>query len=191
MPIRSPEEWDVVTLNGKESPALCELSGFDREYDWQIAAPAGTVGGTAWYRGAPLVKGTIRCHMTTDEEVYQWYVWTKNLGPKGVNSAGQRPVTPPVPIYHPSLFTLGINAVNITKITAVRMAQFGSPGKYIGEIGCLEYRKPIKVVAVADGPIPHTDPEKPKPPTAQSARAAAVAKSLARAQAVTRSLVGE
>lgn len=152
-PILNPSAWDVVKIGGDLSPGLCKLSGFKREFGWQIKKGKGAKGSTVTLNEYPPVEGTITFQLWEPEHWDQW----ENFGAHFAYDPTKKPIAA-LEIYHPSLDDIGIRTVVCKSIGAVE--HMGN-GLYQIVVTLIEYNPPPKAAAVATPDHAEDKPQKP------------------------------
>lgn len=139
-PITYPQAWDSVGLGQLESPGLCEISGFDREYDWDVKKGKGAKGATITFTGQQPAKGSITFKLWTAEHFARWDTFRRALKYDPTKKTAQA-----IDLYHPSLDDLDVSSVVTTKIGPIK---HDGGGMYSIKCEFLEYLPPPKTSAV-------------------------------------------
>lgn len=159
-PLDHPEEWDCVTIGGDVSPGICKLSGFKREFGWEIKKGKGARGSTVTLNEYPPVEGTITFSLWEPEHFDQWADFRENFK----YDPTKKPISA-IEIFHPSLADIGIASVVCKSISAIEPQ---GQGMFTITVALIEYNPPPKKSAVAtpdgakvqkDGGSPGTQPD--------------------------------
>jgi hypothetical protein len=59
-PITTPLAWSTVYLAGVPSPGVATVTGWSRDYDWDVKKPGGGQGAKETYNGRPPATGKVR-----------------------------------------------------------------------------------------------------------------------------------
>lgn len=109
-PIATPQDYDVVKIDGVENPGIIApggISGFKRETEWDVKKGKGTKGGTMTLSQLPPAKGSIKFLLWSDFHFEAWdtiYRARFKFDPtKKTKNA--------VDIFHPALAKLDIHSV--------------------------------------------------------------------------------
>jgi hypothetical protein len=153
--------WDTVKIGGMLCPGICEITGFERGWGWDIKQGKGAQGTDFTYTSKIECEGEITFYLWTGQHFQQWetfrpqfkYDPTKNTKPQ------------PISIFHPSLHDIDVTKVVTRKI---------SPIKHLGDLyfSCtvkfLCWEPPpagVSAVATPTKPKPDaTNPNQPPPP---------------------------
>lgn len=140
--------WSYITVAGRRSPGAIPvdgITGFEREFGWDVKEGKGTQGATLTLQGAPLSKGSITFQLWTSEHFVEWRSFvleSLKYNPKNVNKQA-------LSIYHPSLADIDINAVVTAKISPIR----GTPSRlYVVTVDFIEWMAPPKKSIVKTPP---------------------------------------
>lgn len=140
-PLDNPEAWDSVQISGQPSPGLCKLSGFRRNFEWDVKKGKGTIGGTVTFVGRPPAKGSITFKLWTPAHFAQWDLFRPLLKYDPTKKAVQA-----VDLYHPSLADVDMNSFVTENVGAI---EHDGNGLYTIAVDFLEYFPPPKASAVS------------------------------------------
>ncbi len=138
-PIKDPSSWDSVEFAGIEYP-FCEISGFDRESEWDVKKGKGAQGATATFVGISLAKGSVKfvawesSHFVAFDKIFVMFKYD----PAKKKSQA-------IEIWHPSIVENEINSVVVTKVPPWK---HDGNGQYSREVEFLEFRPAPKTSAV-------------------------------------------
>lgn len=139
-PIGNPQGWDVVTIGGVDSPGLCKLSGFKRDFGWQIKKGKGSKGSTVTLNEYPPVEGTLTFRLWTRSHFEEWALFRDNFK----YDPTKKPISA-IDIYHPALADIGVSSVVCKSISAL---EHQGEGLYQLTVELIEYNPPPKASAV-------------------------------------------
>lgn len=108
--------WDVVVIDGVTSPGICEISGFDRGWGWDVKKGKGAQGQTPTYTNKQECEGEIVFYLWTNAQFVAWETFRQKFQYDPTKSNTPRPVK----IDHPSLADIGIKSVVTQKISPIR-----------------------------------------------------------------------
>lgn len=140
-PIDYPEQWDFITIQGMNTPGVCEVGEFKRSVEWDVKAGKGSAGATETVKGLPPAKGSIKFlawesgHFATWDLLLPKLLYDPTKKTKQANA-----------IYYPSLADIGVDSVNIESISS--WVHTGG-GLYERVIEFLEFAPPAAASAVA------------------------------------------
>lgn len=140
-PIENPEAWDKVEIGDQECPGVAKLSGFKRDYGWDVKKGKGAKGATLTLNEFPPVEGTVTIYLWTPEHFAEW-----NSFKSMFNYDPAKKKTSPVDIYHPSLADIDCFSVVCKSIDAI--THEGNQ-LYSVKVSLIEYNPPPKKSAVS------------------------------------------
>lgn len=144
-PLLYPDAWNKVEIAGRECPGICVVSGFVRNFGWDIKKGKGTKGATLTLNEFPPAEGKIVFSLWTQNHFDEWVEFRKLFLYDPPKTKGG-----PVDIYHPSLADIEITSVVCKSLSPVQ-----HKGKGLYEItgDFIEYLPPPPVakVSTADG----------------------------------------
>jgi hypothetical protein len=140
-PIDNPQAWDVIIVAGVRSPGVCELSGFKRDYEWDIKKGKGAFGATTTFVGRTPAKGSVKIHLWLPSHFVEWDKFRALLKYDPTKTKVSA-----VDIYHPALADVDIKSVVVESIGSI---EHEKGQLYSVTIGLLEYFPPPKASAVS------------------------------------------
>jgi hypothetical protein len=140
-PLENPEIWDYISINGIISPGLCELSGFKRDFGWDIKKGKGAKGSTLTLVTFPPCEGTVVFKLWTKEHFDAWAEFRKPM----TYDPTKHPVSA-LTIGHPSFSDIELTSV-IVKSMSPPMNKGG--GLYEITVEFIEYNPPPNKSAVS------------------------------------------
>lgn len=136
-PITQPEVWDVVIFSGI-AYGFCELSGFDREYEWDIKQGRGVQGATCTFVGQGLAKGSVKFFAWEKEHFDSFKTILKII----TYDPRKKATAQAIQVWHPSLIEQNVNAVVPQKIGKW---EHDGQGLYTRTVEFLEFKPPPKI----------------------------------------------
>lgn len=141
-PVTTPEAHDYIQVNGILNPGIAKLSGFKRDFGWEVKKGKGAKGSTVTLNEYPPAEGTVTLVFWLQDHFEQWRefrdIWDYDPTKKPIKA---------VDIYHPTLADLGINRVVCKSIGAVEPDS--TPGLWKVVLTLIEYNPPPKKPAVS------------------------------------------
>jgi hypothetical protein len=135
-PIGFPQVWDYVTVADHNSPGVCQVSGFRRDFEWDIKKGKGALGATISFVQRPPAKGTIKFLLWTADHFTQWDTFRPLLKYDPTKKSVQA-----IDLYHPSLADIDLSSVVTESIGAI---VHEGQGLYSISVDFLEYFPPPK-----------------------------------------------
>jgi hypothetical protein len=150
-PHTNPEAYDYFTLNGTESPGLCEVVGAGSPRNWDERKGYGLSGSILVFTGNALAKFSIKIRIGYDGArgrtiAEQWAEWETFRELVQKPPKGTRPKA--LEIYHPFLEDLVIKSVVVED--RIQFTQVDN-GVFETEIKFHEYRAPSPSTSTPDG----------------------------------------
>ena len=136
-PISQPEAYDSVSFSGI-AYGYCEVTGFEREYEWDIKQGRGVQGATCTFVGQHLATGTIKflAWEKAHFDSFKAILAIIKYDPR------KKATTQAVQIWHPAIIENDINAVVAKKLG--KWEHDGS-GLYSRTVEFLEFKPPPKI----------------------------------------------
>lgn len=141
-PLSYPDAWDTVEVGGQEwdGDGMVLVSGFKRDFGWDIKKGKGTKGATLTLNEFPPAEGKLLFSLVSDEDFAKWAEFKKQFDydpPKTTKTA--------VDIYHPALADLSITSVVCKSFS---MIEHQGKGLYQVTVELIEYLPPPPAPAV-------------------------------------------
>jgi hypothetical protein len=133
-PISYPDAWNTVEVGGQEWDGFVEVSGFKRDFGWDVKKGKGTKGATLTLNEFPPAEGKFTFHLWGEGQFYLWAQFQRLFDydpPKTKTTA--------VDVYHPALAALGIKSI-VAK--SIGMLTHKGKGLYTVEVEVIEYLPP-------------------------------------------------
>lgn len=150
-PIWNPLTFPVnfVLFGGKETPGLADVSGADSPRKWDERIAPGMGGAFLIVMGRPLIHFSVKVRLYTDQDWQDWYQFIPALRKYPKRQGAALPGTPPpaahaIDVWHPWLSDAGIASCVIADIL---QPVENTPGEWMHEIKCIEFRQPKPVIA--------------------------------------------
>ncbi len=105
-PLRNPGAYDFVEIAGRENPGIAIVSGFKRDFGWDVKKGKGTKGATITLTDYPPCEGSIKFLLWTEEHFDEWTEFRELFR----YDKSKKPA-PAVDIWHPALEDVGVNSV--------------------------------------------------------------------------------
>lgn len=143
-PLRFPQTWDTFQVGAVFNPGIIPpggITGFEREYEWDVKKGKGAYGGTVTFTQKPPAKGKIKIHLWTAAQIdaLQNFVPLLEYDPT-------KTTVKAVDIYHPSLTVTGIRSV-VTEDISPLVHEGGM--LFSLTFSFIEYNPPPKASAVS------------------------------------------
>ncbi len=140
-PLSNPQAFDFITVAGVNSPGVCEVTGHDREYGFDVKKGKGTAGATTTQTSAPPMEPKVKFKLWTPAHFAAWPAFRALLKLDPTKKATQA-----FDIYHPFLAESECKAVVTKKIGG--LVHEGN-GLYSRVVEFLEYLPASKTSAVS------------------------------------------
>lgn len=139
-PLEDPSNYNKITLAGIDSGSLVkpamvvEVTGAEREFNWDVKDSAGSQGQTITYRGWKLAKPKIKFKCWTSEQIRA----VQNTLVPVLFYDAEKAAPKPCDVYHPKMF-----ANLIFWIVATKVGDWTDEGSQLWTltIECNEYRQ--------------------------------------------------
>ena len=139
-PIDNPADWQSIQIGGLVYDYV-KVSGFKRDFEWDIKSGKGAKGGTSTFTGVHPSKGVV--------EFYAWmpeHFDTVGNIVQMMNYDPTKKSTQAITIWHPALVEVGVFEVTCA---GIEIWEESSNGLYTRKIDFIEYKPAPKVSAVA------------------------------------------
>lgn len=143
-PIQYPEAWQAIEIGGVEFAApdhgLIVVSGFKRDYGWDIKKGKGVKGATLTLNEFPPAEGKFVFSFWEPSQFANWKSFREQFRYDPPKKPGG-----PVSVYYPSLDDLGIVSIVCKSITAL---EHQGKGLWTSTVEAIEYLPPPPSPAV-------------------------------------------
>lgn len=135
-PLAFAEVWDVVTIDGVDSPGKCELVDLPkRKYDWDVKKGKGTIGGTDTFTSAGPITFAVKFYAWEEAHFDAWELF---LPPLKVDPT-KKDNSKAHDFYHPAAADLDLYSVVTGEIGAWEPVGEAAKGMWSRTIQFIEY----------------------------------------------------
>lgn len=136
-PIDDEDLFDMIEVDGLQSPGFATITGHDREYGWDVKKAQGQTGATITRTLEDLIEFKVKFHLIDYDDFDAWPAFQAVLE----QSVKRAKTVHALKIYHPDLARNGITSVVVKTIGGVE--HDGQGGQFV-TVTFLEYKPPQK-----------------------------------------------
>lgn len=135
-PFDNPGAWDVLEVAGVESPGLCKVDGWKRDFGWDVKKGKGVKGATLTLADYPPAEGSFTFQLWEAEHFERWAEFVDLFR----YDRSKKPVKA-LDVWHPVLAAISVDSVVVKSISG-----FAHDGKglYSVKVDMIEYWPPPK-----------------------------------------------